>query len=102
MDLIGKKRAINALLSAKTYTHKFFPYVYVVGSHVYFSLNAAKLQQQEYELLYSVSKEVEVVYFEEAVKASGLEFGNLKEIVDHNIYRTGVKLLGLGNKKIEL
>lgn len=38
----GKQRAVNALMTARTYGKMYFPKVWVVGDSVYFTFNAAK------------------------------------------------------------
>ena len=83
----GKTRAVNALLTARTYGKMYFPKVWVVGDSVYFTYNAAKrasefdgnpIEEMTIEFAYKVlyPGEKMVLNIDRNINQSGSLFGN--------------------------
>lgn len=79
----GKQRAVNALMTARTYGKMYFPKVWVVGDSVYFTFNAAK-RASEFDGNPIEEMAVEFAY---NVLYPGAKMPN--SIIDRNINQVG-------------
>ncbi len=103
MNEVTRQRAYMALMKARTCTDKRFPHVYVCGTHIYFAHGAAQLQQNEYKFFENIDVPIEVVTYEEAVKAINPSISaGWRKHVDFNIMSAELEIVSKNTKRLTI
>lgn len=85
MTKTTRERAYRALLNAKTCGNKYFPQVYVCGTHVYFTFDAAEREKNDYLFFMNVNMPIEIVTIREAFRYDKVAHPDWLKEVDWNI-----------------